>query len=224
MGAALVAIVWVVAASAVSASLRLPIDVDGSSAALAGWAVLLWPNAVLAALAAWWLARRGQLRDLMRFRPGDPSLGIGLCLLLLLMAWLSTLVLLPPDSVSHAWLLRVFLLAGDTSGAASIGCLMGLAVCEELVWRGFVQAELAARFGPRRGWIIAAALYATAYCPTLFTLRDAAAGPNPLLVLLALGSGLSWGFSTARSGRLMPAIISHAAFAYLATQYLGRLV
>lgn len=218
------ALVFLVVATAVVVALRLPTDIGDNARWLPGWARLLPPYAVLAALSAWRLARRAQLRALLRFRPGDPSLGIGIGLALLLLAWLLSRALLPPDSAPHAWMVRVFLLAGDTSTPAAVGCLLALTLCDELTWRGLVQAELDERFGARRGWIVCAALYAAAHAPTLVTLRDDIAGPNPLLLLLALGAGLCWGFLRARSGRLVPAILSHAAFAYLATQYLDRFV
>ena len=218
------AIVFLVVATAVAVALRLPTDVGEGARWLPGWVRLLPPYAALAALGTWRLARRGELRALLRFRPGDPSLGIGIGLVLLLLAWLLSLALLPPTSAPHAWIVRVFLLAGDTSTPAAVACLLALASCDELTWRGLVQSELDERFGARRGWIVCAALYAAAHAPTLVTLRDDIAGPNPLLLLLALGSGLCWGFLRARSGRLVPAILSHAAFAYLATQYLERFV
>lgn len=201
--------------------LRLPAD-TGADGGLPPWAALLWPYAGLALLAVGLLWRSGQLRELLRFRPGDPSLGIGVAIVLLLLAWLLGAALIPPTSVLHAWVLRVFVVAGDSSGWGALGCLLGLALCEELVWRGLVQSALDASLGARRGWIAAAVLYACAQGPTLFTLADDAAGPNPLLVLLALGAGTCWGFSRARTGRLMPAVLSHAAFAYLATQFLDR--
>lgn len=224
MRAAVPAIVFLVVATAVALALRLPTDVGDSARWPPAWARLLPAYAVLAVLSAWRLGRRGQLRQLLRFRPGDPSLGIGLGLALLLLAWISSRVLLPSTSVPHAWILRLFLLAGDTSTPAAVGCLLGLALCDELTWRGLVQGELDERWGARRGWIVGAVLYAAAHAPTLVTLRDDLAGPNPLLLLLALGSGLCWGFLRARSGRLVPAILSHAAFAYLATQYLERFI
>jgi membrane protease YdiL (CAAX protease family) len=218
------AIVFLVVATAVAVALRLPTDVADGARWLPGWSRLLPPYAALAGLGAWRLARRAELRALLRFRPGDPSLGIGVGLALLVLAWLLSRALLPPTSATHAWLLRLFLLAGDTSTPAAVACLVGIALCDELTWRGVVQAELDERFGQRRGWIVCAVLYAAAHAATLVTLRDDIAGPNPLLLLLALGSGLCWGFLRARSGRLSPAMLSHVAFAYLATQYLDRFV
>ena len=224
MRAVVIGLVFLVVAGAVAVALRLPADVSEGAHGTWGWAWLLPPYAGLAAFAAWRLGRRGQLRDLLHFRPGDPTLGIGVGCALLLLAWLLGRLLLPPTSAVHGWLVRLFLLAGDTSTPAAIGGLLGLALCDELVWRGLVQAELDEWLGPRRGWIACALLYAAAFAATLVTLRDEVAGPNPLLVLVALGSGSCWGFVRARSGRLVPAIVSHAAFAYLATQFLERFI
>jgi membrane protease YdiL (CAAX protease family) len=72
--------------------------------------------------------------------------------------------------------------------------------------------------------MLAALLYALAHGATLVTLRDDVAGPNPLVFLGALGCGLCWAFLRERTGRLFPGLISHAAFTYLATQYLWRFI
>ena len=57
-------------------------------------------------------------------------------------------------------------------------------------------------------------LYALAHLPTVLLLRDPFAGPNPLVVLAALGCGLVWGLIVARTGRLPVAIFSHALFTW----------
>jgi membrane protease YdiL (CAAX protease family) len=188
------------------------------------WLGVALPYAGLGALAALRLRRRGLLGPLLRFRPGDLSLGIGLGVLLVVSAWGLARWLLPVESVARAWLLRIFLTVGDVSSAGVMACLIAIAGLEELIWRGWVQAELASVVGVRRGWVVCAVLYACAHAATLMTLADAAAGPNPLVMLTALGSGLCWGFVRERSGRIMPGVFSHVAFAYLATQYLGRFV
>jgi membrane protease YdiL (CAAX protease family) len=182
------------------------------------------PYAGLGLLAALRLRRRGLLGSLLRFRPGDLSLGIGLAVLLVLCAWALTRWLLPIESVAHAWLLPIFLIVGDVSSAGIIACLIAIAGLEELIWRGWVQTELSSVLGVRRGWVACALLYASAHAATLLTLADDVAGPNPLVVLTALGSGLCWGFLRERSGRVMPGLVSHATFMYLVTQYLGRFV
>ena len=45
-------------------------------------------------------------------------------------------------------------------------------------------------------------------------LADPTAGPNPLLVVAALGCGLFWSFTASILGRLPPVIISHMVFTY----------
>jgi hypothetical protein len=52
--------------------------------------------------------------------------------------------------------------------------------------------------------------------PTIVTLSDPLAGPNPTLVFAALGCGLVWSFGAQIAGRLPPIVISHAIFSYFA--------
>lgn len=208
-----VVFVLVVVGSAVAWAFRLP---------LAGtwwmWAGVGLPYLLLAVVTVIRLQRQQMLRPLLRFRPGDPSLGIVTGLLLLGGAWLFAKLLLPPEAAERAWLLRLFLLVGELPDVAATLTLLGIVCAEELVWRGGVQAVLREKLGPRRGWVGAAVLYSAAHLPSLFTLEDAAAGKNPLLVLSALGCGLCWGFMTERSGRLLPALFAHGVFTYLAAQ------
>jgi len=189
------------------------------------WMLLLLPYAALSVLAVYRLAKQNQLAPLLRFRPGDLSIGIGLAIVLLGVSWLVSRLLFPPDAAARAWLFRILLLVGDASRPAALATLVALCAAEELVWRGFVQAELGARLGARRAWILGTVLYAAAHAPTLFTLGDSGgAGPNPLVVLAALGAGSCWAWLRERSGRLIPGLFSHVAFSYLATQYLPRFV
>jgi uncharacterized protein len=194
------------------------------SSGVAAWLGLALPYAGLALLAGLRLWRKGLARPLFRFRPGDPSLGFALGLVMLLSAWALSRLLLPLDSVGHAWLLRLFLIASETSSSAVLGCLLAIAACDEIVWRGWIQTELSLRLGVRRGWVASAVLYAAAHLPTLATLGDPVAGPNPLIVLTTLGCGLCWGFLRERTGRILPGLFSHAAFVFLASQYLGRFI
>lgn len=212
-------LVVVVVASAVGYAFRLPL-----AGGLGMWLGVGAPYVALAALAVIRLRKEQRLWPLLRFRPGDPSLGIGLGVVLLGAAWLVSRWLLPLDTVEHAWLLRVFLLIGSASNLVVIGALLVLVGCEELVWRGWIQTELSERFGARRGWVVAAALYALAHLPTLFSLEDAAAGKNPLVLLAALGCGLCWSFLRERTGRVLPGFFAHATFTYLATQSFWRFV
>jgi len=214
------AVVLLVVGGANAFALRLPEAGEGQLP----WLGLVVPYVLLGALAAWRLRRDEQWSVLSSFRPGDPSIGILLGIVLVLATWALGALLLPLQAVQHAWVLRVFLLAGDTATPLVSFWLVLLALCEELVWRGWIQAELSRELGLRRGWLIGALAYAAAYVPTLVTLSDPAAGHNPLLVLAALGCGLCWAFLRERTGRLLPSILSHAAFSYLASQFLWRML
>lgn len=213
-----VGILWicfpvVVVAAAVAWALRLPSSGNGSP-----WVALGLPYLLLAIVAVARLHQQQRLSSLLRFRPGDPSLGILVGLMLLGGAWLFTKLLLPPGAVERGWLFRVFLLVGEPSSVAAMLGLLAIVCCEELVWRGGVQTALREKLGPRRAWVAAAVLYSAAHLPSLFTLEDTVAGRNPLIVLAALGCGLCWGFMTERSGRLLPALFAHGVFTYLAAQ------
>ena len=70
------------------------------------------------------------------------------------------------------------------------------------------------RLGSRRGWPLAALLYAVALLPSVYLLSDPSAGLNPLVVIAALGCGIVWSFMASLGGRLAPVIISHMAFTY----------
>jgi CAAX protease family protein len=212
-------VVLVVGAGA-AFTLRLPGTLDPVPL----WMGLMVPYLGLVALSVLQLHRRKLARPLLEFRPGDPSIGVGLGVVLLIGTWLGSRILIPPQSPIHAWVLQVFLLVGDTSTWFTLAGLVLLAACEEIVWRGLVQTLLAERFGGRRGWIVCAALYALAHVPTLLTLQAPVVGYNPLIVLLSLGCGLCWAFLRERTGRLLPGFFSHAAFTYLATQYLWRFI
>jgi membrane protease YdiL (CAAX protease family) len=210
--------VVLVVGAAVAYSLRLPLA-EGVGA----WLGLTLVHVALAAIGMFRLQRQARLSALVRVRPGDLSIGIVLALVLAISSWALARWLMPEASVERAWLLRVALVLGQSSGSAVTVCLVALAICEELVWRGWVQTELGLRLGAR-GWMLSALLYALAHAATLVTLRDDVAGLNPLPFLGALGCGLCWAFLRERTGRVLPGIVSHAALTYLATQYLWRFI
>jgi len=71
---------------------------------------------------------------------------------------------------------------------------------EELFWRGFVQTRFAEKFGPNRGYVLAAAVYGGVHLIT----------GNFMLVLAALVCGFYWGYLYKRGRSLIPVLISHA--------------
>ncbi|HEY3500171.1 MAG TPA: CPBP family intramembrane glutamic endopeptidase [Polyangiaceae bacterium] len=208
-----VAVVFVVVFASYAAAFRP--ELAGENAF---WWTFGLPHAALALFAVDRMRRRGTLLERITPRGGDISIGAITALLLLAASWYTRPALAPAGTPRHGWLLLLFLQIGDPDDLqhsvvlTSALCLIALA--EELIWRGYVLDELNERFGNRKGWIAAAALYALAALPTVYTLRVPGAGPNPLLVFAAFGCGLLWTFLAARFGRLLPGAVSHVAFSY----------
>jgi hypothetical protein len=48
--------------------------------------------------------------------------------------------------------------------------------------------------------------------------------PSSGIVLTTLGCGVCRGFLRERTGRILPGLFPYAAFVFLASQYLGRLI
>jgi membrane protease YdiL (CAAX protease family) len=182
------------------------------------WVALTLPYLALAGLALYKLWDEGALVDVLSPRWGDFSLGFLTAAILLLASWGARAVLAPAGSTRTAWLFRIYAQTGDPDAIQRsiiyTAVLLLIVVCEELVWRSLVLDELTRRFGPRRGWPLAALCYAVAALPTLYTLRDPQAGLNPLLVTAALGCGIVWTFLASLKGRLVPVVIAHGAFTY----------
>jgi len=189
---------------------------------LAGRPMFFWafglPHVALAALAIHGFRREGTLRERLMPHWGDLSLGALPGVALLVTSWAARAVLAPGGTPRQAWLLRLYLVLGDPEtlqhSVFLTGALVVIVLAEELVWRGMVLDELTGRFGTRRGWVLAAALYALASLPTAYTLRDPVAGLNPLLLIAAFGCGLVWTFLAGRFGRLWPSAVSHLVFTY----------
>jgi membrane protease YdiL (CAAX protease family) len=173
--------------------------------------------ASLSAVAVARLHRRGEL--LARFRPvgGDVTLGALVALLLYGGARVFEMSVTPRGSPREAWLVRLYLQIGDPDAAGrglASAAVLGVAALEEVVWRGLVMRTLEDALGAYRAAVVTAALFAVAHLPTLWLLRDPAAGLDPLVVLAAFGCGLAWGLVAARTKRLVPAIIAHALFSW----------
>jgi len=162
--------------------------------------------AALSALALVRLHQRGELRA--RFRPvgGDMTLGALVALFLYGGARIFEMGLTPRGSPREAWIVRLYLQIGDPDapgrGLAS-AAVLGVAALEEIVWRGLVMRTLEDVMGPFRAAVVTAVLFAIAHLPTLWLLRDPAAGLDPLVVVAALGCGLVWGLVAARTRRLV---------------------
>jgi membrane protease YdiL (CAAX protease family) len=175
------------------------------------------PHALLVLLAIVELTRDGVLLDRLKPRWGDLSMGALAALLLLMASWATRATIAPPGTERQAWLLFLYVQLGDPEqiqrSIVLSALLLGIALAEEIIWRGLVLHRLSERLGARRGWLVAVLLYSLASLPTAFTLRTPA-GLNPLLVLATLGCGIVWTFLAVRVGRLVPGIFSHMAFTY----------
>jgi len=182
------------------------------------WAGLGIPYLALAAWALYRMWDDGRLLDVLKPRWGDFSIGFITAFLLLAASWAARSLLVPAGTPRHLWFLRVYAQVGDSDTVQRslllTLVLLGIALAEELAWRGHVLPAAEARFGPRRGWLVAALAYALAHLPTVTALTDPIAGPNPLLLLAALGCGLVWTFIAKMTRRLPPVIVSHLAFSY----------
>lgn len=168
------------------------------------------------------LYRRGSFDDgggkgWLNVRSGDFTRGFLGAALLFGAAWAFTKVVTPSGSPRESWIARLYLQLGDPTTLRKnvvlivIGIII-MAAAEEIVWRGLVTSLLEEKIGSRRAWVWAAVLYAVAHVPTMWALRDPVAGPNPMIVVAALGCGLVWGFMARRFERLLPGIFSHVLF------------
>lgn len=182
------------------------------------WLGVSLPYFFLAAVAIHQMWDEGTLVERLTPRWGDLSIGAVSMIILLFASWAARRVLTPAGTPNQAWLFRVYLQPGNPEHLqrSMLYTLLILLICvaEEVVWRGMVLGELTKRFGRRAALPLSALLYGVAIAPTLWLLRDPAAGLNPLLVTAAVGCGLVWGFLAAQLGRLAPVAISHMAFTY----------
>jgi membrane protease YdiL (CAAX protease family) len=177
------------------------------------------PYVLFTILAVFRMKRNGTLSEKLRFRSGDLTFGAVVALMLFFGALAGRMLLAPHGSLREGWIIRIYLQVGDPEILQRHLLAVSLAVCtvaalEEVSWRGYVYPILEERLGTRRAWPATAVLYAVAHLPTMVLLRDPFAGPNPLVVLAALGCGLVWGLVVARTGRLPVAIISHTLFTW----------
>jgi membrane protease YdiL (CAAX protease family) len=209
-------LVTVVVAAAMGFAMR---EVHAGSPVM--WAGLVVPYAVLAALSIRKFHHDGTLREVFRLRGGDFTIGFLIAAVLFGGAYGVHHLLFAAGSTRMVWLYRIAIELGTIRPSPGLLALVAaVGALEEVVWRGFVLGALTDSLGSRRAWPVAALLYGVAHLPTVVTLGDPAAGPNPILPMAALGAGLVWSFAAQFFGRLPPLIVSHAVFTYFAVAML----
>jgi len=204
----------VLALTAVAMSIATRQDLSGTAYVFIVPAI---PYALFTIIAVLRMRKEGTLSERLRPRSGDLAFGAVVTAMLILGAIAGRTFLAPHGSARVGWLIRLYQQVGDPEALQRhmVGVSLAIVVVtslEEITWRGLVFPLLEERFGTRTAWPATAVLYATAHLPTMFILRDPFAGPNPLVVIAALGCGLVWGLIVARTGRLPVAMISHALF------------
>lgn len=185
-------------------------------------AALFVAYALFGAVAIVRLRRRGELYRVMRPAGGDLTLGAVVAATLYVAAMIGQRALAPHGSPREAWIAGIYHLLGDPTDTAyhlAAGAIFVIAALEELTFRGLVMRVLDDRLGARRAWLLSSGLYALAHLPTAFLLRAPLAGPNPLVVLAALGCGFVWGWLANRSGRVTPALFAHALFTWAIVEF-----
>ena len=172
----------------------------------------------LAAIAVAVLIRKGRIRDRLYPRWGDLSIGVVSAAALIVTTWAGRTLMSPRGVPRQAWLAQVYWFLGDPTELEAIAWVPWLVVLapmlDEIVWRGWIQDRLSVVVPRGLGWVLTAGLYSLQAVPTLFTLNDSVAGPNPLLFVLAIVAGLLFSFLTHVTGRATPSMIAHSAFTY----------
>jgi membrane protease YdiL (CAAX protease family) len=195
------------------------------------WGLAAGPPLLLGVVATVWALREDLLRSWLSPRWGDFTRGVVGAGLLFAAAWAFAHGVAPVGSSREIWLAALYGQLGDPQRLRAQGALVGgafvlVALAEELVWRGMVTHLLAEALGSRAAWLGAAVLYAVAYIPTMWSLR-AGTALNPIVVVAALAGGLLWGGMARAFGTLVPSIVAHAFFDWVAVMMLplwgGRL-
>ncbi len=173
---------------------------------------------LLGAIAIANLVKQRRLRERLTPRWGDLSIGFLGAAALIVTTWAGRTLLSPRGVARQAWLAQVYWFLGDPSELESIKWVPWLVVLapmlDEIVWRGWLQDRLSVVVPRGLGWVLTAGLYGLQAVPTVFTLSDPVAGPNPLLLALAMVAGLLFSFLTHITRRATPSMVAHAAFSY----------
>lgn len=175
------------------------------------WIPLAVALGALTVVALYLIRREEMLRELFSLIPGDVSRGIGgaaaSVLLLAGLGWLG--IRLAPQRAFDELRGLIFVATGVPVELHRALALVALAFSEEIVFRGAVTLFLEERFGSARAPWVASALYVMAMVPSL----------RPSVLIAATAISLTTAFLVARFRRVTPALVAHAAFTWLAVEF-----
>jgi membrane protease YdiL (CAAX protease family) len=156
------------------------------------WSRALVAGSVIGAYAV--VAQRSTIGDLLRPRLVEVAIGVAAAVVLYGVFWAGDRFLRRwvPAAAAHVDTLYEVRSIGSSKLLPMPAVLVVVGPCEELFWRGFVQA--------RAGFVLALAAYAAVHVWER----------KPVLVLAALVGGAFWGGLFAWRGTLVAPIVSHA--------------
>lgn len=164
------------------------------------WIKITFSAATLAVLSLWIQPHR---KDQFRFNQSAVLQGLVSAGLLYAIFWIGKTIsgtLMPFASTQINGIYQKGL--GTHTGIIAALLFFVTGPCEEIYWRGFLQKNLAARFGPWQGWLLATVIYAAVHIWSF----------NLMLIGAAAVAGAFWGAMFWRYNNLMPVIISHSVW------------
>jgi membrane protease YdiL (CAAX protease family) len=164
------------------------------------WIKIAFSAATLAILSLWIQPHR---KDQFRFNQSAVLQGLVSAGLLYAIFWIGKTIsgtLMPFASTQINGIYQKGL--GTHTGIIAALLFFVTGPCEEIYWRGFLQKNLAARFGPWQGWLLATVIYAAVHIWSF----------NLMLIGAAAMAGAFWGAMFWRYNNLMPVIISHSVW------------
>lgn len=182
-----------------------------SGTLVGAWGSIAVAYGLLALLAVLLLRREEILGESMQIVPGDVSRGIGgavVGVVLLIGVGLAGVKLSPARSFGELNAI-IFVATRVPLEWQRALALIALAACTEVVFRGATSVILESRFGSARAPWIASALYVLTTVPSL----------HPAVISAAIVIGAVTAFLVSRFRRVTMAIIAHAAFAWLAVEF-----
>lgn len=178
---------------------------------LTTWMIIATAWALLCVVSLLLLRREEMLRETFLIVPGDISRGIGgaaFGVMLVALVGFAAVRLTPTRTFEELRTL-IFVATAVKVELYRALAIVALATCEEVIFRGAVAVFLEERFGSARAPWVASGLYVLAALPSL----------RPSVIIAAIAIGGVTAFFVGKYRRLLIAIVAHAAFAWLAVEF-----